>query len=97
MSGKRDKARAMHEEIRLALLREWDPIGIADAQNAKDEYDEYVPTVYKLLIRRAHESEIFDYLWWLETTHMGLCGDRQRTLAFARRLTKIGAESRPER
>jgi hypothetical protein len=34
----------------------------------------------------SRESELFDYLWWLETEHMGLPGDRQATELFAHRL-----------
>jgi hypothetical protein len=52
----------------------------------------YVPTVYKLLIRRSPRHEIFDYLWWLETVHMGLCGDRQATERVAARLPELPDE-----
>jgi hypothetical protein len=63
--------------------------GIAEAQ---DEYDSYVPTIYKMLISRKLRHEIFSYLWWLETDHMGLTGDRQATEAFADRLMQIPDE-----
>ena len=46
----------------------------------------YVPSIYKLLDTRKPGSELFDYLWWLETEHMGLPGDRQATELFAHRL-----------
>jgi hypothetical protein len=56
-----------------------------------NEYDAYVPTIYKLLITRRPSQEIFDYLWWLETDHMGLLGDHQTTEWFARRLIEVAA------
>lgn len=85
----RNRARLFHEAIRRALLKEWDPIGVGEITEAQDEYDSYVSTIYKMLISRASRHEVFDYLWWLETEHMGLTGDRQATEKFADRLMKI--------
>jgi hypothetical protein len=83
------RARAFREAIRLALLNDWDPIGVRDIPAAHDEYNSYVPTLYMMLISRKPEHEVFDYLWWLETEHMALKRDRQATQAFASRLMRI--------
>lgn len=88
----RSRARLFHEAIKRALLKEWDPIGVSEIAEAQDEYDSYVPTIYKMLISQKPRHEIFDYLWWLETEHMGLTGDRQATEKFADRLMKIPDE-----
>ena len=91
-------AREGHALIREVLLHEWDPIGVSEFAEAADEYDSYVPEVYALLVRRATVQELVEYLWWLSTEHMGLCGDRQRTQGVAARLvsaflgSKIGEE-----
>ena len=87
-----DKARRYHDAIRMALLKEWDPIGVNQVPEAQDEYDHYVPAIYKLLISRKPKHEVFDYLWWLETEHMGLDGDRRATEQFAERLLRIPQE-----
>ena len=92
MSEQVGRARRYHKAIREALLHEWDPIGVRDIPEAQDEYDSYVGAVYELLITNRTQSEIFDYLWWLETEHMGLSGDRQATEAFAERLSRLPAE-----
>lgn len=84
-----DRARRHHEAIKTVLLNEWDPIGVADIPEAEDEYDTYVPGVYKRLISRSKEKEIFDYLWEIETEHMGLSGDRQHTAAIAAKLVGL--------
>jgi len=84
-----NRAKAYHQVIRSALLKEWDPIGVAAIEEAQDEYDAYVSTIYKMLISRKPKHEIFDYLWWLETEHMGLIGDRQATERFADRLFRL--------
>jgi hypothetical protein len=33
------RIRLFHEPIRQALLKEWDPISVADVPEAQDEYD----------------------------------------------------------
>ena len=87
-----DRARIYHEAIRRILLKEWDPIGVCEIKEAQDEYDSYVGAIYKMLITRKSKNEIFDYLWSLETEHMGLTGNRQATEYFAERLAKLPDE-----
>jgi len=87
-----DRARRYHQAIRMVLLKEWDPIGVADVAAAQDEYDSYIPTVYKLLIRKSPRHAIIDYLWSVETEHMGLAGSRQTTERVVDRLLKIADE-----
>ena len=91
-SANLDRAKRYHEAIKQAILKEWDPIGVGGIPEAQDEYDSYVPGVYKLLITRRPKHEVFDYLWTLETQHMGLTGDRQATEYFAERLLRIPQE-----
>jgi hypothetical protein len=88
----RERAKQYHAAIREAIMSHWDPIGVASIPEAADEYDAYVPAIYKMLIERKSAHDIFGYLWWLETEHMGLSGDRQTTSAFAERLCKIASE-----
>jgi hypothetical protein len=76
----------------MAPLKEWDPLGIKYIPEIQNEYDSYVPAIYKLLITQRPKQEIFDYLWWLETNHMGCTGDRQATEQFAERLLRIPLE-----
>lgn len=91
-----EQARHYHKIIREILLKEWDPIGISHIPEAQDEYNGYVGEVYRLFSRRASQREFFDYLWSLETQHMGLCGNRQRTEKIAERLAGLVQEASPE-
>ena len=77
------------DEIKKILMKEWDPIGIANIPEAQDEYDAYIRQVYHLLIKKASWQQIFDYLWWVETDHMALLGDRQKTEYLARYLCDV--------
>ncbi len=84
--------RVLSAAIRQALLEEWDPIGVRGFPEAKDEYDDYVPDVYELLVRGHETRAIVDYLWSLETQHMGLDGNRAATERFAKRPQDIREE-----
>jgi hypothetical protein len=89
MSDYAQKAANAHSTIRKVLLTEWDPIGVLTIPEAQDEYDAYVSEVYRLLSRRVDINRVFDYLWWVETVHMDLVGDRQRTEKVAKILMTL--------
>ncbi len=91
MSKHLERARTLHDAIRSILMKEWDPIGVGHIPRAQDEYDSYIPTIYRLLIRREPAYEVFDYLWWAETEHMGLSGNRQHTEKVAEQLVGLAS------
>ena len=91
MSEVTERARALHQKIKDVLLQEWDPIGVREIPEAQDEYDGYVPTIYTMLIARKPINEVFDFLLWLETEHMGLTADRQRTQSIAEKLVGLSS------
>ena len=82
----------MREKIKEALLNEWDPIGVKDIPGAESEYDGYTSAISELLSQQKTRDDLFNYLWWAETEHMGLTGDRQATSAFADRLLSLSGE-----
>ena len=89
MTHYRDRAKTYHNLIKKVLLHEWDPIGVSDIPEAQDEYDSYVGGVYKRLISRTKENDLFEYLWNIETDHMGLTGDRQHTMNITKKLLDL--------
>lgn len=56
----------------------WDPIGVAGVPQARDEYKNYVPQVFRLLKATADGKDVVEYLHWLSGEHMGMgaCPDR---------------------
>jgi hypothetical protein len=92
MGSHLDRAQRYHEAIRAVLLREWDPIGVSQFAEAQDEYDGYIHDIYAMLIRHEAKTKVFDHLWWIETEHIGLYGNRQKTEAIAERLCAIRDE-----
>ena len=92
MSDHLDRARRYHAAIRAILLREWDPIGIADDPHAQDEYDGYIHEIHGMLIRHEPTHRLVDHLWWIETEHMGLFGYRPRTERVAAGLIEVRSQ-----
>lgn len=54
------------------LWRDWDPIGINEQFEARDEYNSYVGTICSLLLSGADARKIRDHLAHVETVNMGL-------------------------
>ena len=77
------------EIIHHILLDEWDPIGVSGIEEAQDEYDSYINDVLVLLGNKATEQEFFNFLWSIETEHMGLTGDKDLTKKIASKLAQI--------
>jgi hypothetical protein len=92
MSQYLDRARRYHESIRAILLKDWDPIGVADVPQAQDEYDSYVSQIYVMLIKHQARHTLVDHLWRVQTEHMGLAGNRRHTEAIADRLLRLRDE-----
>jgi hypothetical protein len=76
----RRKGRDMQRAIGDILLRNWDPIGIADVAEAHDEYDAYVGGVYRLLASGASPKQIAEHLARVETSTLGFADTDPKTL-----------------
>jgi hypothetical protein len=79
----------LFEIVRRLVHNDWDPIGVADLTDEFGEYDSYISGLCELLRRNASESELFDYLWTVETQSIGLNGDRQATESLVKRLCEL--------
>jgi len=53
----------------------WDPCGVSDAPEARDEYFGYLPVVFNLLKNGAEADAIAKYLFSVETERMGATGN----------------------
>ncbi len=69
-------AAAKYREVRPLvaniLLHEWDPIGVRDYPEAKDEYDSYIPGVFTLLATHPSAEAVAAHLIIIETERMGM-------------------------
>ncbi len=66
----------------------WDPIGVAGAPQARDEYDGYVGPVFTLLRSGATAPEISAHLERIADERMGLPGRKERSDKAAAVLTE---------
>lgn len=67
----KEESRRIRVAIRHVLLEVWDPIGIQHEPNAQDEYDGYIGDLYELLVNRALDSELAEYLYRVAHDRMG--------------------------
>jgi hypothetical protein len=90
------QSRENRARVRDILMREWDPIGVADAPEASDEYDAYVGTVYVMLMdQRASKDEITAYLFDVAANHMGISA-HERIAKCSARAAEFLIAMRPE-
>jgi hypothetical protein len=83
--------RNLQEVVREAVHTKWDPIGIGESALELGEYDSYVPGLCNLLTSHSSETELFEYLWTVETEWIGLRGNRERTERFAKWLWELSS------
>jgi len=72
----------------------WDPIGMNDNDEARDEYDQYVPPVFSLAIKGASPKEIADYLREIEVVQMGMHGGGERVREHRKAVAKAICQAR---
>jgi hypothetical protein len=92
--GERKRAERYRDAVREILLGEWDPIGVRDAPGAQNEYDSYVDRLCVMIADGEPGLRIADRLWRIETSGMGLSGDRTRAERVADRLVGLREDLR---
>ena len=61
----------------------WDPIGVAGAVQARDEYQSYLPQVFNLVLSGGSKEEIASYLVEVEENRMGMASNKEGALQIA--------------
>ena len=60
----------LYKRIDEVLFYKWDPIGISDGDWARDEYQSYLPQVFKLALETNNPELIANYLTVITTKNM---------------------------
>jgi len=89
MKNRLNKVNQYNNAIRVILLKEWDPIGVKEGAEARDEYDFYIHQICKLLINQESPEKIYQYLREIVTDQMGLVGNPNHTKSIAKKLTDL--------
>lgn len=66
---------ALYKRIDEILWEDWDPIGVSDIEEARDEYQSYLPGIFALALDRCDVDEIADRLHLIERQAMGMTGN----------------------
>jgi hypothetical protein len=74
------------------LLYEWDPIGVADTDCPKDEYQSYVPRVCKIALETTTLEPLANLLTRITVEKMGLPSKEERDIEIAKRIMEIKEE-----
>jgi hypothetical protein len=84
--GKNKSTFQLIDEI---LWKDWDPIGVNDTTEARDEYRSYVSTLVDLKITGAKYEAIAQHLFQLEVGHMGLNGNLENCRRVAQNIVNL--------
>ncbi|MBB1420186.1 hypothetical protein H5187_23545 [Pseudoalteromonas sp. SG44-1] len=76
--------KGLYRRVDEILFYLWDPIGVCDIPMARDEYQSYLPKVFKLLLNDPKEHEVSAYLIKVETGSMGMSANSKKALEVAR-------------
>jgi len=68
------KQMELYKFIDEILFSEWDPIGVSDMPEVRDEYYSCLPQVFSKTIRGESVEDIAKYLRDIEISYMGLSG-----------------------
>ena len=66
----------LKSEIQYILANHWDPMKTT-VSILEGDYDSYVLRIYSMFMQKKTKNDAFNYLWWLESHHMGLTGNKE--------------------
>jgi hypothetical protein len=75
-----EKDKAIYKAIDEILWKDWDPIGVNDNENIRDEYQSYTPHIFSLKKQGIDIHKIAQHLYQLETVSMGMTGEKDLVL-----------------
>ena len=76
----------LYKTIDEILWNDWDPIGVNDTEEARDEYQSYTPQVFSFRINNSDNETIAQNLYKIETERMGLNGDIKKCREIAEKI-----------
>ena len=79
----------LYKQIDEILWHDWDPIGINDKENIRDEYYGYIPQIFSLKIQGVDKNKIAEYLYEMETVNIGTDGNKQNCEFVAQKIINL--------
>ena len=82
----------LYKAIDEILWLYWDPIGVNDCEEARDEYHSYLPHIYRLAIEGADAYRISSSLIATIETNICLGADKEHNQKIAEKIVKAKNE-----
>jgi len=83
-----EKEKILYKAIDEILWKDWDPIGLNDIEEVRDEYQGYTPHIFSLTIQGADKIKIAKHLYEIETVNMGMNGNKIHCEQIAEKILK---------
>jgi hypothetical protein len=84
-----EKHKKIYKAIDEILWNDWDPIGINDIEEVRDEYQSYTPHIFNLTIQGANKTKLSNHLFEIETKNMGMTGNLNHCQVIADKIIKL--------
>lgn len=83
---------AFYKRTDEILYYVWDPIGISDLPRCRDEYQNYLPQIFKLSMENDDPIPIAEYLNLIQVDRMGIAPNTSHDLKIAQLLLDVKEE-----
>jgi hypothetical protein len=83
---KMDSEKELYKIIDEILWKEWDPIGVNETPEARNEYYGYIPDIFSLTLKNTSADEIADKLDFFATDRMGLTSNKNNCIVVAKKI-----------
>jgi len=84
-----NEEKPIYKRIDEILWFDWDPIGVNDTEQARDEYQSYIPRIFSLKINGGDKETIAQHLYKIETDNMGLGGNINNCRIIADKIVNV--------
>ncbi|MBS1683411.1 MAG: hypothetical protein JSS76_01565 [Bacteroidetes bacterium] len=81
--------KALYKSIDEILWNDWDPIGVNDIEEVRNEYQSYTDAIFSLKIRGSDRKTISDELYKIEAYTIGVLGNRKRCNQIADKIIDL--------
>ena len=78
----------LYNRIDEILWEDWDPIGVNDVPEARDEYSSYLPHIFRLALEGADRERIANSLVATIETNIGLTANKEHNLKVAEKIVR---------
>jgi hypothetical protein len=80
-----------YEALDRLLFRQWDPIGVYDADGPDDEYRAYLPRFWELVRSGSSEADVIQYLAEIERDRIAVETSDEHRLDIVRKAAALVA------